>query len=147
MGRLQRAFIEIKGFLFCPIIAIHYTLMKGPDPVWSVLFRPVLRPICLSRQVGHNSFTESHFCVVDSVLLQKLLLTVNSFTSPKILVLSLTFQFPSVVSQLGSLVRKALKQKKSKFFKCTYPVTQYFGQTHWPVLKKKLDSGSCEIIS
>ena len=58
---------------------------------------------------------DSHFCMVCCVLLQKLLITVNDFTSQKILVLPLTFQFTSVVSQFGILVRKALKQKECIF--------------------------------
>ena len=54
---------------------------------------------------------KSHFCVVNHVLLQKFLLTVNCFTSDNILILSLPFKFPPVFLKFCNLIRKALPQK------------------------------------
>ena len=65
---------------------------------------------------------ESHLSVINNVLLQNLLLTLICFTAHKILVLPLAFQFTTVVSQLGNLVRKALKQKESESKDCMYRV-------------------------
>ena len=108
----EMIFIEINGLLFlsCFVIAMNYTLLK--EPIFSVFWN-----ISGGIFANHHSNTsvclflseflpESHICVVNSVFLP----TLNGFTSHKILVLSLTFQFTLVVSQLCILVRKALRE-------------------------------------
>ena len=63
---------------------------KNPTQFFSSLFHQFVLLLI--------AILESHLSVVNSIVLQKLLLALNRFTSHKILVLSLPFQFPPVVS-------------------------------------------------